>query len=171
MTWRRKQWDASSFPMWSDLRNRVEKDLSQFLHFTGLAGAGWLLDFALLQVFATVLHFPIALGNIFSSCIASLFVFTLSRRVIFNKASGNVFSRFAFYSLYTLAVILAASLLAAYVQAAIEAICRAWNVEFSKGLIVAATKIAITPPQLLLNYFVSKFLIETSWRVRNGDPH
>lgn len=170
MMWRRKQWEVSSFPMWSDLRNRVEKDLSQFLHFTGLAGAGWLLDFALLQVFATVLHFPIALGNIFSSCIASLFVFTLSRRVIFNKASGRAFSRFALYSLYTLAVIFAASLLAAYVQAGIEEICRVWNVELSKGLIVAATKIAITPPQLLLNYFVSKFLIETSWRVPNGDP-
>lgn len=153
--------------MWTGFLTRIERNFSRFLHFAGLSGGGWLLDFALLQIFVSVVGLPIVVGNILSSCIASLFVFTVSRHMIFDKAGGATAFRFAVYLLYTISIILAASFLAVYVQSGIEKLSQAWQVELPNSVVLALTKIAITPPQLILNFLVSKFVIETGLGTTN----
>ena len=99
-------------------------------------------------------------ANLVSSLVASATVFLVSRRLVFASAEGRVTLRLAAYLLYTLAVILIASVALQWIAGIIadEAMRRA--IPLSQTWIVALAKIIITPPQLALNFLMSRYLNE-----------
>ena len=139
--------------------------LRSFLGFGGLSGLGWLLDFSLLLLLTGALGAPGFVANLVSSLVASATVFLVSRRLVFASAEGRVTFRLAAYLLYTLAVILVASVALQWIAGLIghEAARRA--IPLSPTWVVASAKIIITPPQLALNFLISRYLNE---RVMNG---
>lgn len=104
---------------------------------------------------------PPSLANVISSMTAAATVFLASRTFIFAGAAGGVHVRLGLYLLYTLAVILAASVVVGLLAARLTSPAGLLSLRTAGVTATAATaKILVTPPQLLLNFFVSRFLSE-----------
>ena len=133
--------------------------MKAFLRFALLSGGGWLLDCALLLLLT---HLGLALGvsNVISSVTAAITVFLVSRVLVFEAVATPALSRAALYLGYQAFSIFIASVL--IVPAA--GLGR-WAAE-SAGMVVGTAlasflgKVIITPPQLVANFLVSKFLIQ-----------
>lgn len=130
------------------------------LKFGGLSGVGWLLDFALLLSMVGVLGVPPFLANIVSSCTAALTVFLLSRRLIFDGKEGGLGVRIAVYLIYQLCLITAAAWVLALLIGGLGALARANGFDPSHAALTAAAKVLVTPPQLLLNFLMSRLVSE-----------
>ena len=131
---------------------------TQFLHFIGISGAGWLIDFSLFNL----LHFAlesVAVCNLVSSLAAVSFVFALSVRKTFAQKQGGIPLRikFAVYATYQIVLISAMSLLISAIDARLSALL---TPSPAAPLSSALAKIAATPVTMTLNFFVMKFLIE-----------
>lgn len=131
-----------------------------FLSFGGLSGLGWLLDMSLLLILVAVLRVPEFAANLVSSLVAAGTVFLVSRRFVFASAAGKLPLRTATYLLYTVIVVLIASAALHWISGFISRVARQHIVELDPTTVTAAAKILITPPQLLLNFFMSRFLNE-----------
>ena len=138
-----------------------------FLKFGGLSGLGWIADTCILLLLVQLAGMAPFAANIISSCIAALSVFLLSREKVFNKATGGTGLRVAFYLVYTLTVILIASACMGAITAWLGGLASAQGVALSATVLAAVAKVLITPPQLVLNFLVSRFLIE---RDLKGSP-
>lgn len=140
----------------------------RFLRFGGLSGLGWVADtFILLLLVAWGGLVPLA-ANVISSCIAALSVFLLSREIIFEKAEGGSGRRAGLYLLYTLAVIAIASLCMQALAPFITAFLAANGFTSSRTASAGVAKVLITPPQLMMNFLVSRQL---SQRPMKGRVH
>jgi putative flippase GtrA len=132
-----------------------------FWRFAGIAGCGWLLDACLLMALVGALGVPPAGANVVSSCVAAVTVFLVARQTIFDKADRALPMRVAVYVIYTLIVIAIASFFVGLITNALdEALPAAWWPSHRVVASAAIAKIVVTPPQLLLNFFVSRFLSE-----------
>ncbi|MDB5379827.1 MAG: hypothetical protein JWR00_4273 [Rubritepida sp.] len=131
-----------------------------FLKFGGVSGLGWIADTCILLLLIRLAGMPPLAANVISSCIAALSVFLLSREKVFNKAVGWAGLRVAFYLAYTLTVILIASAGLSAITAWLGELARAEGVALSATAPAAVAKVLVTPPQLVLNFLVSRFLIE-----------
>jgi putative flippase GtrA len=134
--------------------------VASFLKFAGLSGLGWLLDACILiglVSFAVLVPFQ---ANIISSCTAALAVFLLSRELIFYKAPRAHLLRILSYLAYTLTVILSASLLLGALVAILQPLAASLVGSWAATVAVAAAKVLVTPPQLMMNFLMSRFLSE-----------
>ena len=138
----------------------MKRLILSFLKFAGLSGIGWLLDASMLIVIIYFTILPPLPGNIVSSCTASLTVFLLSRELVFYKASGAGLRRLFWYLLYTLTVILAASMLLGALVAVLQPQTEAFGGPWAATIAVAIAKVLVTPPQLIMNFIASRFLSE-----------
>lgn len=145
-------------------RRRVST-LRSFLGFGGLSGLGWLLDLSLLLLLVGAVGVPNFLANLLSSLVAAGTVFLVSRRVVFSSAEGKVSFRLAAYLLFTVLVVLIASAAFKLVVDLIEHETAQRALLLLPTVVVAAAKIIITPPQLVLNFLMSRYLNE---RVLDG---
>ena len=134
--------------------------LSAFLKFGGLSGAGWLLDFALLLSMVGVLGMPPLLANIVSSCTAARTVVRRRRRFIFDGKEGALGTRIAVYLLYQLCLITVAAWVLALLIGGLGALAQANGFDPSPAALTAAAKVLVTPPQLLLNFLMSRTMSE-----------
>lgn len=135
--------------------------LGPFLRFAGLSGLGWLLDAAILLLLVELVAMPAGIANVISSCTAALTVFLVSRRFVFRTASHFFLARTAFYVCYVLAVIFVASFaLAALVHWLHPLLVGRVPDHWLTATTAALAKVAITPPQLMLNFLVARFLSE-----------
>lgn len=134
--------------------------LRTFLSFGGVSGLGWLLDLSLLLFQVAVLHVPELAANLVSSLVAAGTVFLISRRFIFASVSGNSPLRAATYLLYTVVVVLIASAALQWIANMMSLISRHHLLKFDAAAIAAMAKVIVTPPQLLLNFFMSRLLNE-----------
>ena len=134
--------------------------LAAFLKFGGLSGMGWLLDFALLLSMVGGLGVPPFAANIVSSGVAALTVFLLSRRLIFNRSEGALGTRIAVYLLYQLCLITAAAGAMVLIIQGLGALAQFGGFGPSHAALTAAAKVLITPPQLLLNFLMSRHMSE-----------
>jgi len=127
--------------------------------FIALSGMGWLLDSSILIALS---HFNIEIiyANFISSSIAATFVFLMSRKYIFEAKFDTKKTELSTYILYTLLVILSASILIGLVSIELNHLFTDSEFLIDKEIIVFISKIIITPPQLILNFIVSKLIIE-----------
>ena len=134
--------------------------LAAFLKCGGLSGMGWLLDLALLLSMVGALGAPPFVANIVSSSTAALTVFLLSRRYIFDRSEGALGTRVAVYLLYTLCLITVAAGVMTVIIQVLAGLAQANGYAPSRAVLTACAKVLITPPQLLLNFLMSRHMSE-----------
>ena len=134
--------------------------LAAFLKFGGLSGMGWLLDFALLLSMVGAFGVPPFVANVISSSTAALTVFLVSRRLIFDRSEGALGTRIAVYLLYTLCLITAAAWVMTLIIQLLAGLAQANFYALSPAILTACAKVLITPPQLLLNFLMSRHMSE-----------
>lgn len=134
--------------------------LAAFLKFGGLSGMGWLLDFTLLLSMVGGLGMPPFAANVISSSTAALMVFLLSRRLIFDRSEGALGTRIAVYLLYTLCLITAAAWVMTLMIGALGGLAQTYGHDPSRAVLTACAKVLVTPPQLLLNFLMSRHMSE-----------
>ncbi len=134
--------------------------LAAFLKFGGLSGVGWLLDFALLLSMVGVLGVPPFAANLVSSSAAALTVFLVSRRLIFDRSEGALGTRVAVYLLYQLCLITAAAWAMTLIIRGLGGLAQLYGFDPSHAALTAAAKVLVTPPQLLLNFLMSRHMSE-----------
>ena len=134
--------------------------LAAFLKFGGLSGMGWLLDFALLMAMVGAFGVPPFVANVISSSTAALSVFLVSRRFIFDRSEGALGTRVVVYLLYTLCLITAAAWVMTLIIHLLAGLAQANGYAPSRAVLTACAKVLITPPQLLLNFLMSRHMSE-----------
>ena len=134
--------------------------MKSFLRFGALSGGGWLLDAGLLLLLSQSFGVPLSLANVISSSTAALSVFTVSRLLIFNPVVERPWLRTLLYACYTLAVIAIASAVIAPIAAGIQHASTYFAFALTAGSVSFLAKVIITPPQLLANFFMSRYLAE-----------
>ena len=143
----------------------IPAQASAFLRFAALSGCGWLLDLAVLLLLVRGAGVGALPANLCSSALAASMVFLVSRRRIHDGAQGGVHLRLGLYMAYTACIILLASsampLLVGWAAAVLG--------EEQRTAAVFLAKVAVTPPQLLLNFFVSRALARHQWT--RSDEH
>ena len=133
------------------------------MRFILLSGGCWLLDMSLLLAFSVEMHWSPALANVFSSLIAAAVVYLIAHRKIHDGLRYAQTARVLSYLCYTLAVIMLASWALGTV--------RGWLMPFisTPAVALVLAKIIITPPQLLSNFFVSRFVARLALPDRPGN--
>jgi len=149
---------SGSAPAASARAERRTASLRSFLQFGLLSGGGWLLDCTLLLLLSQGAGIDISLANVVSSITAALAVFTVSRLHIFEPAARRPLLRTVAYAVYTLLVIAAASALLRPLVAWLELAARQLAIMPSAAELSFAAKVLVTPPQLLANFFMSRYL-------------
>lgn len=136
------------------------RSLAAFLKFAGLSGAGWLLDALLLLALVSAAGWQPFHANIASSCTAALAVFMVSRQMVFQKASRALLLRVGAYLAYSLCLILAASAAVGALVQPLSMLTAQLSQAWAWPAATAVAKVVVTPPQLVLNFLVSRFLVE-----------
>jgi putative flippase GtrA len=145
--------------------------MKSFLQFATVSGCGWLLDTSLLFLFNQWLDLPVFQANFLSSVIAAIFVFSVSRLLVFRARSGRYLVRTGLYTLYTCFVILLASLAMPWALLLAKTLSAHYALPLSAGAEVLLAKVFITPPQLLANFCTARVLATamTALNVREGN--
>lgn len=132
--------------------------LRSFTVFALISGLGWLADFGLLFALVSA-GIPAGSANFLSAATAACAVYIFSRRVAFRRPPSR-FERWGilYYVAYTGLVIVffstAIGILTPMVgQIAVQR--HWWTLD---GLDALITKVMVTPPNLILNFIVSRYL-------------
>lgn len=145
--------------------------MKYFLRFALLSGGGWLLDCTLLLLFV---HGQVGLGisNFLSSISAALAVFVLSRWVVFQTVEKAVdksaLPSAVYYLIYQLFNIFLVSMVIAPVVGCVREVMEGFGLFFDITWNAFLGKVILTPPQLVCNFLVSRFLV-LYWR--RPSPH
>ena len=132
--------------------------MSSFLKFGLLSGAGWLLDCALLLLLSQGFGIHISIANFVSSSVAALLVFTVSRFLIFDSTPGRSFLKTLIYFFYTCGVIVVASVFMGFLVRLVQYGAPQLALEITQGQAAFLAKVIVTPPQLLANFLMSRYL-------------
>lgn len=138
--------------------------LQQFVRFAGLSGAGWVLDTVQLLVLTQMGHIHPIVANTVSSCVAAGMVFLVSRTRIHGGEQEGVSGRVGIYIAYTLVLILVASCVLSVLVRYLTGLHLPW---LSGDALLLVAKIMITPPQLICNFFVSRFVARYAFAAPN----
>lgn len=131
--------------------------IGQAIHFVGLSGIGWILDFCtytLLGLFSVNL----IINNIISSWVGVSFVFAFATRKVFrNNTRISLKWKYLIYLGYQLVLVFVVSKLLHGVNVAIVN-----NIDIDIVLRVSSiiAKIVVTPITMVLNFWVMKGVIE-----------
>lgn len=131
-----------------------------FVRFVGLSGSGWLLDLGLLMLLSRGLGLPLGVANMLSSATAALAVFLVSRHLVFDAAPGRVAARALVYLGYQVIGIFLASLLIGPAATLAGRLGALVGLQPAAGALAFWGKVFITPPQLVANFLISRFLIQ-----------
>lgn len=146
---------------------RAHPVLVPFLKFGGLSGLGWLADAAILLALVGFLGVVPFAANLVSSSVAALSVFLLSRELIFAKAAGRTALRIAAYLAYVFLLICVASVGVQLISTWAREFAEAHRTTLSATAVAGIAKVLVTPPQLILNFMVSRHMSER----KAGDRH
>ncbi len=131
-----------------------------FMKFAGISGLGWLLDITIFLTLVSVFKLELFQANTVSSCTAALVVFLLSREFIFHKTSKVLLLRVAIYLTYTLIVIFVASMVIGIIVSILRPLAENIIDKWMMIVLAGTAKVIVTPPQLILNYYMSRFISE-----------
>ena len=133
------------------------KLIRQAIHFVGLSGIGWLLDFCTYIVLGFVSGNP-GFNNVVSSWVGVTFVFVFATRKVFqNNSKIPLKGKYLIYLLYQCVLIFLVSRLLNIIDAAIV---EHVQIALIQSLSAIIAKIVITPITMVLNFFVMKGIIE-----------
>lgn len=133
------------------------KLIRQAIHFIGLSGIGWILDFCTYIGLGFVSENP-GFNNIVSSWVGVTFVFIFATRKVFkNNSKIPLKCKYLIYLLYQCVLIFLVSKLLNVIDAAIVAHVQIALIQRFSAIIA---KILITPITMVLNFFVMKGIIE-----------
>jgi putative flippase GtrA len=131
-----------------------------FIKFGFLSGGGWLLDCFLLLVLTEKIGITLTVANFVSSSVAAVSVFAISKLIVFRRHREHPNLLMFLYFIYTCAVIFFASIAIKYAAWLVLRIANLFSVSFTVVQLSFFAKVLITPPQLLANFFMSRFLVE-----------
>ena len=123
----------------------------QALHFFGLSGIGWILDFCTFILLGFISN-NLILNNTISSWVGVTFVFCTATRHIF-KNSNHLYLKYIVYLLYQVLLIYAISTLLNFVNILLA-------VYFSYSFLPVVAKILVTPITMILNFIIMKIIVE-----------
>jgi putative flippase GtrA len=149
--------------LWKSTAGKSEQKkqvMRRFLKFGALSGAGWLLDSGILLVLSQGFEVPLSIANFLSSSIAAIVVFTASRFFVFDAARAQPLLKTLIYFCYTCGIIVVASIAIGPVLWMIEYSSRYAEVQLTAAQAAFLAKVVITPPQLLANFMMSRYLSE-----------
>ncbi len=133
-----------------------------FLKFGALSGGGWLLDCSLLLVLTGAAELPLRASNFVSSSVAAMTVFFVSRRWVFQSEQRNTGRKAMAYFCHTVLMISLSSLAIGAVSQGVSWCAMATSYPISPAEVSFWSKVLITPPQLLANFWVARFLSRQS---------
>lgn len=134
--------------------------MRSFLQFGVLSGGGWLLDCALLLLLSQNLGVSLSVANVVSSSVAAVSVFTVSRLFIFHPAVKRQILRTVMYACYTFGVIAAVSVVIEPVAWWANRAAHYLSFVPTTGQLSFIAKVLVTPPQLIANFFMARFLAQ-----------
>lgn len=134
--------------------------MQKFIKFGVFSGGGWLLDAGLLLLLTLSFGLPLSNANFVSSSIAALSVYTASRFLVFNSSEKRPIFRTFLYFCYTCGIIIAASAVIGPVAWSLQRSADFFNLALTAGQLSFLAKVGITPPQLIANFFMSRYLAE-----------
>lgn len=118
------------------------------------------MDSSLLLLLSQSFAVSLAAANFISSSIAALSVYSVSRFLVFSESQGRPLLRTFIYFCYTCAIILLASLLIGPLAWMLQRSADYFSVSLTAAQISFLAKAGITPPQLLANFLMSRYLTE-----------
>ena len=130
------------------------------LRFGGLSGLGWLFDFFIYLSIISFNSITPFVANLISSTIAAILVFILSRMFIFDKAEGAFLLRLTMFYSYSVMAIIASSFMIKFTIEMLDSISTQHEFYEILSYKPAIAKILVTPPLLMVNFVISKILIE-----------
>ena len=136
----------------------TDKMIHPFIKFGALSGAGWVLDSVLLIVLSQKAGISLSIANFISSSIAALLVFTVARYFVFYVRSANSLLKTLLYFCYTCAIIVIASSFIEPIVLLVQYLFSKFTIEATSGQIAFSAKVIITPPQLIANFLVSRYI-------------
>lgn len=130
--------------------------IKQALSFFLVSGIGWLLDMTIYTILSNFI--AITISSIISSSVAVSYVYFVSTKKIFeNKETFNIKTKYLFYIIYQIIMILTSSFIIGYLNNFIlKHISLSFIIKFSK----ICAKIIITPFTMIINFIFMKFLME-----------
>ena len=134
--------------------------MQKFIKFGFLSGGGWLLDSSLLLLLSQRLGISLSMANFISSSIAALSVYTVARFVVFHASQGRPLLKTLAYFCYTCGIIVLASVLIGPLALSLQRGADYLSVSPTAAQISFLAKVGITPPQLLANFLMSRYLVE-----------
>lgn len=141
--------------------------MKAFFRFALLSGGGWLLDCGILLAL-TRMGVALGIANFVSSATAALTVFFVSRLLVFERGNSPALSRAALYLAYqSISILLASTLIGPAAQLG-RFLGELAGLTVTTQLASFFGKVLITPPQLMANFLVSKYLIQ---HFRATSPH
>jgi putative flippase GtrA len=154
-----KVW-AVSGQLFITSKNKLMKN---FLKFGILSGGGWLLDCGILLALSQTLGIALSYANFISSSVAALVVFTVSRFLIFDSSTEQSLLKTGIYFCYTCGIIFAASTVIGPILRLIRYSSQYLEIWPTAGQAAFLAKVLITPPQLLVNFIMSRYLSTTRY--------
>jgi putative flippase GtrA len=134
--------------------------MQKFIKFGVLSGGGWLLDSGLLLLLSQRLGISLLTANFISSSIAALSVYTVARFVVFRASQGHPLLKTVIYFFYTCGIIVLASVMIGPLALSLQRSADYLAISPTAAQISFLAKIGITPPQLLANFLMSRYLVE-----------
>lgn len=137
------------------MKKSQKENYIDFLKFITLSGMCWAIDLTILIILTQIFKLTPLLSNIISSLIAAAILYIASHNKIHIGRNTRKIQRLIFYMTYTSFIIYGAS----YVISDIEYWIRTFLISNVDGFFtITIAKILITPPQLICNFFASRFI-------------
>ena len=144
----------------------MKRLLLQALHFFGLSGIGWILDFSMF-VFLSRFSSNLVLNNTISSWVGVTFVFYTATRHVFQNDGGNLYLKYVVYLMYQILLIYTISKLLVLINALLNSIFVEYFINSSfllpssfLAFLPVVAKIIVTPITMILNFIVMKGIVE-----------
>lgn len=135
----------------------MKEILIQAVHFVGISGIGWVLDFVTYTCLG-LFSGNLALNNTVSSWVGVTFVFVFAtRRVFQNSSKLSLKLKYVIYLVYQVVLIFLISKLLNHVHALI---LEHMTLQLILSFSAIISKILVTPITMILNFIVMKSVIE-----------
>lgn len=135
----------------------MKKLIKEILKFVGVSGIGWIIDTIIYLILSNIISVSVNIANMISSLIGVSFVFIVSTRKIFkNNTKINIKIKYLIYLVYQIILIITVS----YILLILKEYILTLDVSPISEHINIIVKILITPFTMIINYIVTKLLIE-----------
>jgi putative flippase GtrA len=130
----------------------------QGLRFVALSGIGWSIDTTVFTLLVAATPISVLLANIVGGACGASFAFLTSSRWVFSGVGSRTTLRLTLYLVYTVLLILTASVLVDLAHAGLTALADSARSAAPRAAIAFVAKCLVTPLLLTSNFFVARYL-------------